>query len=637
MAVKRQAIGDHAAIGDGQTAALVSRDGTVDWLCWPRFDSPSLFGALLDPERGGRFALRPEGDGFTATRSYLDDTNVLCTVWRSRDGEAEVEVLDWMAIADPALRRRRIQPESAIVRRVRCLRGAVRLLLTFDPRPDYGRARRHRVEHWPFGERVRVGSGSARLQSSPRVSLDPPMGEAHVPLRAGETFCAVLSFSSEAPEVVVEPRTFAEESLEVTLASWRRFSALVRYDGPWRDLVVRSALALELLLHAPSSTFVAAATTSLPERPGGALNWDYRYSWVRDAALTVRALESLGFELQADDYVSWLLHSTRLTRPRMKVMYDVWGRPSPHEETLAHWRGYEGASPVRIGNAAAVQLQLDTYGEVVDAVAHVVRRGGHIDHETAALLRDFGEYVCRHWELPDAGIWEIREAPRHHTHSKVACWTALERLLEVDKRQRMRRFPRDLFALNRELLRRDIRAHAWNSRVGAYTQSYGDDRLDASVLLMSWYGFEEADSARMRMTARALLRRLSPAPGLLYRYDQSFEAGEGAFVICAFWFAEYLARGGGTLEEAERWFAAAVRYANDVGLLAEEVDPRTGEALGNFPQAFSHVGLIGAAVSLEERRQHDAAIRARARPRPKVTGHGRHRTTPYPPLEEGSP
>ena len=612
MAVKRQAIGDHAAIGDGQTAALVSRDGTVDWLCWPRFDSPSLFGALLDRERGGLFSLRP-GDGFTPTRSYVGDTNVLRTVWRSRDGEAEVEVLDWMAIADPSLRRRRIQPESALVRRVRCLRGTVPLLLTFTPRPDYGRARRHEVEHWPFGDRVRVGSGSVRLQTAPRVSLDAESGRTRITLRAGETFCAVLSFSSEAPEVVVEPFGFAEESLAATLGAWHRFSAVVRYDGPWRDLVVRSALALELLLHAPTSTFVAAATTSLPERPGGDLNWDYRYSWVRDAALTVRALESLGFELQADDYVSWLLHSTRLSRPEMHVMYDVWGRPSPREETLDHWSGYEGASPVRIGNAAAVQLQLDTYGEVVDAVAHVVRRGGRIDRETATLLRDFGEFVCRHWQLPDAGIWELRDTPKHHTHSKVSCWTALERLLEVDRRQHLRRFPRDRFALNRELLRRDIRANAWSPRIGAYTQAYGDHRLDASVLLMSWYGFEPASSQRMRQTARAILRRLSPAPGLLYRYDQSLANGEGTFVICAFWFAEFLARGGGTLEDAEQCFAAAVRYANDLGLLAEEVEPRTGEALGNFPQAFSHVGLIGAAVSLEERRRHDASVRGRAR------------------------
>lgn len=596
MSIRR--INDYAVVGDGRTVALISRWGSVDWLCWPHIDGASVFGALLDHERGGAFSLRPNGH-FDAEHCYLEASNVLRTRWHGRDGEAEV--VDFMSI--PPLRSDgKVHPESALVRRVHCRRGQVALRVHFDPRPNYGRRRARIRRHARLGSRVDVGVGMIVLQSSRDVHWRTDT-EGWLLLSEGERADFVLTFASEAPAVTPPPTEFAEGSLRTTHAFWKRWASRVRYDGPWREEVVRSALALKLMLFAPSGAVVAAPTTSLPERMGGDLNWDYRFCWMRDSALTVRSLFSLGFEEEADAYVSWLLHSTRLTRPEVRVLYDIWGEVPKGEEHLEHWRGFRGSRPVRIRNAALDQLQLDPYGELVDSVTQFVRHGGHLDRETARMLSDFGEYVCRNWERPDQGIWEPRGPPQHFLHSKVLCWVTLDRLLELNERHEMRRMPQHLFEKNRELLREQICTRGWNPRLQSYVQTLDGERLDASILLLGWYGFHDPHSPRIRSTLRAIERRLMPAPGLLYRYEQSLESGEGAFLICSFWCAELLARGGGTLEEAEDFFKRALDYANDVGLLAEEVDPETGEHLGNFPQAFSHIGLIGAALAIEERRR----------------------------------
>jgi GH15 family glucan-1,4-alpha-glucosidase len=343
----------------------------------------------------------------------------------------------------------------------------------------------------------------------------------------------------------------------------------------------------------------------LPERVGGNLNWDYRFCWLRDAAFTVRALFGLGYREDAEAFVSWMLHATRLTHPELRVFYDVYGESPPDEMELPHLRGYADSRPVRVGNAARDQFQLDMYGGLIHAVGHFVREGGELDREERAFLRHLGEYACRHWREPDNGIWEARDRREHYTLSRVLCWVALDQLLEMHRQGRLPGLPAERLTRDREQIRRDIEEGCWNARLESYTQVRGGDGLDAALLLLPCHGYAEASSDRMRRTYRCLQERLGAGPGLIYRYEQSLQAGEGAFAICCFWVADFLARGGGSLQQAHESFAQTLAYANDLGLFAEEIDPRTGDAVGNFPQAFTHVGLINAALSLAEREERE--------------------------------
>jgi GH15 family glucan-1,4-alpha-glucosidase len=314
----------------------------------------------------------------------------------------------------------------------------------------------------------------------------------------------------------------------------------------------------------------------------------------------VRALTGLGYMDEAHAFVNWLLHATRLTRPELRVLYDVYGNPPPDERTLERLSGYQGSRPVRIGNLAVEQRQLDVYGEVIDAVAHFVQAGGSLDRETQGVLRSWGEYICRHWDEPDEGIWEPRSGRANHTHSRVLSWVALDRLLQLHAKDHVRWAPAAKLAENRDAIRRQVETRAWNPALESYVAEQDGDRLDATLLLLAWYGFEPPDSERMDKTYRRVRERLGAGDGLLYRFNAD-TPGEGAFGICSFWAAEYLALGGGTAEEARGLFERLCRYANDVGLFAEEIDPGTGAALGNFPQAFTHVGLINAALTLTRR------------------------------------
>ena len=591
-------IGDYALIGDGRSAALVSRDGSVDWLCWPRFDSPSIFAALLDTARGGRFRVRPTGT-FRSERRYLPDTNVLETVFHTASGA--VALRDLMPVVSEEDKRAALIPEHEVLREVEGLVGQVDLEVVYTPRPDYGRKHPDLTSRGAFGLWCEGTDSAVVLHSDLPLQVSPDRQNAYgvATIASGERKHLSLVYSTDAPGVIPLLEDAARDRIERSVRWWRDWANRGTYDGPYRDAVMRSALVLKLMTYAPSGAVVAAPTTSLPEEIGGVRNWDYRYCWLRDASLTLRALFDLGYAEEAEAYLSWILHATRLTRPELQVLYDVFGEAHLPESELSHLSGYANSRPVRVGNDAHGQLQLDVYGEVIDAVTRFAARGGHVDRDTARMLNGLGETVCRRWREPDEGIWEGRAGRFHHTHSKVLCWVTLDRLIALHDTGRLR-VDRDRFRSERDAIRTVIEARGYNPRLDSYTRLFDGDDLDASLLTLPLYGYHEGTHPRMRATCQRVHERLA-RDGLVYRYqtDDGLPPGEGAFGICSFWAVECRARGGdvaGATEAFERLLACA----NDVGLLGEEIDPETGAALGNFPQAFTHVGLINAALTLAE-------------------------------------
>src|SRR6185312_10929159 len=403
---------DHGVVGDGRSAALIARSGAVEWLCWPRFDSSPIFAALLDVERGGSFRIAPSGPA-RVDRAYLPVTNVLETRFTTPPGT--LVVTDLMPVGSEDDERRVLVPDHELLRIVRCERGSVDVVVDVQPCVEFGRGRPPLETHGALGARWRIGGALLTLRAeTPLVARDGAVG-ARLTMRAGESIAFSLTFDAEAPAVLPPLGVRAREAVDRTSAWWRAWAARARYDGPYRDAVIRSTLALKLMSHAPSGAIVAAPTTSLPERLGGPLNWDYRFCWLRDASFTARVLLDLGYVEDAAASTSWLLHATRLTRPELRVLYDVYGNAPKREREIAGIAGYAGSRPVRVGNLAFDQLQLDTYGEVIDATARLAEATGSLDRETQRLLRDFGDYVCAHWAEPDAGIWEPRNELRHRT------------------------------------------------------------------------------------------------------------------------------------------------------------------------------------------------------------------------------
>jgi GH15 family glucan-1,4-alpha-glucosidase len=590
-------IRDYAIIGDCRSAALVSRFGSIDWLCWPRFDSSSCFAAILDPSRGGRWRIAP-AQPFRSQRKYLEGSNVLETVFETETGA--IQILDAMSIASEKEESELFLPEHEIVRRVECIRGEVELETIFEPRPRYATAGFRLRHRGKLGFWVDMDSESLILRSDALLGVQGNGVVGRQRLRQGEALSFSMSFSRDAP-AELQPLECVRESLERSNSWWTNWIGQVKYEGPYRDAVLRSALALKLLTYGPSGAIIAAPTTSLPERIGGDLNWDYRYCWLRDASFTIRALFGLGYAEEASAFLGWLLHTTRLKSPYLRILYDVFGNSPKREKVLPQFSGYLDSRPVRVGNAAESQLQLDVYGEVIDAAVRFIRAGGRFDSETRTMLRNFGLYVCNHWNEPDEGIWEPRFGRLPHTHSRLLCWVALDGLLELEWKGHLRRTPTDLFRQTRDAIRREITVHSWNEQLRSYVQIPGTEEVDCSLLALALYGFEPASSPRMRSTYEQIRKTLGAQHGLLYRNKGLAARGEGAFGLCSFWAAHYLAIGGGTFEEAKEVFEATLGYANDVGLFAEEIDPSTGEPLGNFPQGFTHLGLINAALSLHER------------------------------------
>ena len=596
-------IGDYALIGDCRGAGLVSRDGSLDWLCVPRFNSPALFAALLDAKDGGRFRIRPTGE-FTATRRYLPDTNVLETTFTSPGGV--VVLRDLMPVSSEEEKRTHLSPQHEILREVEGLHGAMELEILYAPRPAFGRMRPVLRERGALGLWCDARGFTLALRSELPLELSDDRRSASgvAWVRAGERKYLSLAYCDDGPAVVPLLGSAAQRKRERTTQWWRQWAARCTYHGAYRDIVVRSALALKLMAYAPSGAVIAAPTTSLPEQIGGVRNWDYRYCWLRDASFTLRALVTLGYEKEAQAFLGWMLHATRLTWPELRIVYDVYGEPNLPERELPHLAGYAGSRPVRVGNDAHHQLQLDVYGEVIDGVARFAADGGHgrFDRDTSRMLDGLGRTVCRRWREPDEGIWEGRSGRVHHTHSKALCWVALDRLIQLHEAGHLRISSVDLFRRHRDAIRQEIETRGYNTRLGSYTRTLDGDDVDASLLTLPLYGYIAATDPRMRSTCERVRERLGRG-SLLYRYEtganDGLPAGEGAFGICSFWAVECIARGG-DVEGATRAFERLLAYANDVGLLAEEIDPATGSALGNFPQAFTHVGLINAALTLAE-------------------------------------
>jgi GH15 family glucan-1,4-alpha-glucosidase len=584
-------IREYAAIGDGRTTALVARDGSIDWLPLPNVDSPSVFGAILDAERGGRFALAPELP-FRVDRRYLPDTNVVETTFRTDQGA--VRVTDAITIPDG-----RLGPMRELQRRVEGLSGRVPLQWRVEPRFGYA-GRPVRIDN-RTGVPVATSGGDA-LAVHPFDAGEPDAGPDAITGRFEATAgtCATIALCGAHQEPLVFPaRGEVEARLERTAASWSRWAGQRTHDGPWREAVARSILALKLLIFAPSGAVAAAATTSLPEELGGERNWDYRFSWIRDSAFTLDAFLELGCGQETHGYFWWLMHASQLTHPRLQVLYRLDGGARA-KETQVPLGGYRGSRPVRIGNAAADQLQLDTYGELLETAWLYAHAGNRIDRDVAARLAEIADLVCEIWSRRDAGIWEVRSGTEHFTQSKMMCWVALDRAIRLAERGVVPRRHVPRWQRERNAIRGFVERRCWSEERRSYTRFADGQELDASILLGVLFGYGEDNGERLAASVEAVRRELARGPVVLrYSGDDGLSGREGAFLACSFWLAEALARTG-RIDEAAELMDELVALANDVGLYAEELDPVNREFLGNIPQGLSHLALISAAVAIAE-------------------------------------
>jgi GH15 family glucan-1,4-alpha-glucosidase len=594
-----QPIENYGVIGDLHTVALVGMNGSIDFLCFPLFDSPSVFAALLDDRRGGRFRIAPTLDRVRCKQLYLPDTNVLLTRFLSSDGVGEV--MDCMPVGGRSF-------THDLVRRVKTVRGELRFRMVCQPRFDYGRAE-HRVEP---GDRsvlfVSRGSDATALRLRSQVPLEVKGGDAQAEfsLRAGETADFVL----EAAEVGAERPPLSGGAvvgyLEKTSRFWRRWIGGSNYRGRWQDTVNRSALTLKLLFSQPYGALVAAPTFGLPEAIGGSRNWDYRYTWIRDSAFTLFTLDQLGFSEEAGAFMHWFQHCGRVGQDGgklgpLQIMYGLDGRRELTEEILSGFEGYRGSSPVRIGNAAYEQLQLDIYGELLDAIYLFNRHGAPIAYDLWRNISGIVDWVADNWQQADEGIWEVRGGQQEFLYSRLMCWVALDRAVRIAWN---RSFPGsvDHWIAARDAVFTDIYENFWSTERGAFVQYKGATWLDASSLLMPIVHFISFTEPRWLSHLKALEEELVD-DSLVYRYREGQAApdgltgDEGTFSMCSFWYVENLARCG-RIEEARFYFEKMLGFANHLGLYSEQLGP-TGEHLGNFPQAFTHLALISAAIALD--------------------------------------
>ncbi len=604
-----QPIEDYGVVGNLRTTALVGKNGSIDWFCYPHFDSPSVFGAILDQHKGGYFRISPTIQETARKQVYWPDTNVLVTRFLSTEGVGEI--IDFMPLA----KSKDAPPEHGLIRRVKVARGSMRFRLECIPAFNYGRDH-HTAEMVPAG--ARFCSPNLRLALASTVPLQNFSGNgvaAEFTLEEGQ----VQSFELQTPtrEQIGLTEDESEQLFRDTIHFWRDWIAKCTYRGRWRETVHRSALVLKLLTFEPTGAIVAAPTCSLPESLGGGRNWDYRYSWIRDSAFTVYSLMRIGFTDEAAQFVAFLDARCHEMEPdgALQTVYGIDGRHVLTEETLDHWEGYKGSSPVRIGNDAYRQLQLDIYGELMDSLYLYNKYGTPISYDLWNYLRRLTDWVCKHWKEPDDAIWEVRGGPREFVYSKMMCWVAVDRALRLAAK---RSFPADWngWTSVRDEMYETIMQRGWNRQRGAFVQQFdgetaGADNLDASTLLMPLVFFVSPTDPRMLKTIDAINR--SPrdgglvSDGLVFRYDvektpDGLRGTEGTFNLCTFWLVEALTRAGSTdvrsLRRARNLFEQMIGYANHLGLFAEQIGHQ-GQALGNFPQALTHLALISAAFNLD--------------------------------------
>ncbi len=595
-----QRIGYYGVIGDLHSAALVGLDGSIDWCCLPHFDSPSVFAGILDDQKGGFFRIVAPVDDRWRRQMYLPETNVLLTRFLSQEGVGEV--IDFMPIRNGGSK-----PSCGqIIRIVHGVRGRMPFRMECLPAFDYARAPHETTVEGKIAG-FQSGNSKLRLLSSQPLKQEGNAVVADFELDPNETATFVLQWATDA-----EPCTpndvigFGQDELQRTMKYWQAWAAKCKYQGRWREMVVRSALALKLLTYEPTGAIVAAVTTSLPEEIGGVRNWDYRYTWIRDAAFTVYALLRLGYTEEAARFMHWIQdrateHDTEVGP--IQLMYGIDGRSELQEFELWHLDGYKGSKPVRIGNAASRQLQLDVYGELIDSIYLYNKYVEPISYDLWLYMRRMLNWVGDNWQRADHGIWEVRNEPQHHVYSKVQCWVALDRAQRI---ARKRGLPLEYGRVQAEATKiyEDVMRFGWNPKRKAFVQHFGSDAVDASALLLPLMMFVSPTDPRMVGTLDRIQHELV-SDSLCYRYELGKASGdglpglEGTFSICTFWLVEALARAG-RLQEARFVFEKMLTYANHLGLYSEEIGP-SGELLGNFPQAFTHLGLISAAFDLDRR------------------------------------
>jgi GH15 family glucan-1,4-alpha-glucosidase len=608
-------IADHGLIGDLQTAALVDTDGTLDWFCAPRFDSPSIFGSLLDAEHGGYCRVRPATDDYVSRQLYLPNTAILITRFMTEGGVGEL--IDFMPVEQGEATDR-----HRIVRMLRVVRGTMSFVAEVKPKFDYGRASHTIVPSHGEGAMLvsddmsltihRVGDPVLHgTERAGHIELDGDGIRVTGSLDAGEMAGVMLETGGAEPRRI--PLAEMDEMQLSTTRFWRDWNGRSTYRGRWREMVARSAMTLKLMTYAPSGALVAAPTAGLPEQVGGERNWDYRYTWIRDASFSVYALLGLGYTDEAEAFVAWLMdrvhESVGEGSGPLKIMYRVDGSSDLVEDSLEHFAGYRGSRPVRIGNGAADQLQLDIYGEAMDSIYLADTHGLQLPHTGWTQISDILDWVCDNWDQPDEGIWETRGGKQNFTYGRFMCWVALDRGIRLAQ-SRGRPAPILRWREQRDAIYAEIMKDGWSAERGAFVQHQGTDVLDASLLVMPLMGFIAPRDPMWLSTLEAMDTELV-SDSLVYRYNPSaspdgLRGGEGTFTLCSFWYVDALARSG-RLEEAQLTFEKMLTYANHLGLYAEEIG-LTGEQLGNFPQAFSHLSLINAAVNLDYQLDHGSGI-----------------------------
>jgi GH15 family glucan-1,4-alpha-glucosidase len=609
-------ISDHGLIGDLQTAALVSTDGVVDWFCCPRFDSPSVFASLLDADKGGYFRVAPDRDDYVSRQLYFPDTAVLITRFLTPDGVGEIH--DFMPVAG-----KQVTDRHRLVRQVRVVRGTLRFVVDLQPAFDYARAK-HTMQLTADGAQFTSDGACLTLHvaGSPDRSLEEqgivmqPAGDGlrvTRTLHAGQVWGVMLESSTGGGP----PRRLRNEDVQRMLMEttqfWRTWLYGTTYRGRWREVVGRSAITLKLMTYAPTGGLVAAPTAALPEQVGGQRNWDYRYTWIRDGSFSIYALLGLGFTEEAEAFIGWLkdrvAEKAGGVSGQLRIMYRVDGTSDLTEETLDHLEGWRGSRPVRIGNGAADQLQLDIYGESMDAISVADAEGVLLTHQSWLQMASSVDWLCDHWDQPDEGIWETRGGRKDFLYGRIQTWVALDRAIKL-ARGRARPASVERWIAERDAVYNQIFERGWNAKIGGFTQCYDSEVVDSSLLMMPLQGLISPRDPMWLSTLKAIDRELV-SDSLVYRYNPSaspdgLAGDEGTFSLCTFWYVEALARAG-RLDEARFTFEKMHTYANHVGLYSEEIGG-TGEQLGNFPQAFSHLALITAAVNLDYQLDHGAGV-----------------------------